>query len=268
VYCDYPGVFAADPGNAGYRAAWLAAVRARVLADGFDGVMLDDVNTFPGHCLGDRGIPIAEYATDEAYGDAVVGFLAAVGPELRDAGLAVAPNIAMNPWDEVQVAQTLAMLPHVTHQVREYWMRWNDSTNFGGDEWATTLETMRAAEAAGVGYLAIPYGPGDEGPTEGQRYGRASWLLARDGRADSAWGYWGDGEDPFGPDWGPDVGLPIGEAEAVDGAWRRPFAAGIVVVNPGEAAVTVPLGAAYVDADGGEVDTVTLAARTGRVLSR
>ncbi len=49
TYCDYEGVYAADPGNPGYQAAWLAAVSSRLQRDGFDGVRMDDVNTFPGH---------------------------------------------------------------------------------------------------------------------------------------------------------------------------------------------------------------------------
>lgn len=268
TYCDYAGVWAADPGSPGYQAAWLAAVRERVLADGFDGVMMDDTNTFPGHCLGSLGTPIAEYPTDAAYGDAVVGFMAAVGPGLREAGLAVAPNIAMNPWDDTMLAQSRAMLPFLTHWMREYWMRWDDSANFGGGEWADTLATMTIAEEAGVDYLALTYGPGEEGSVEGQRYGRASWLLAWNGTRDSAWGYWGDGEDPWGPDWAPDVGVPTGPAEARAGVWLRGYSGGLVMVNPTEEAVEVALDAAYTDPDLGAVERVTLPARSGRVLVR
>jgi hypothetical protein len=264
-YCDYAGVWAANVGDAGYQAGWLAAVRDRVVADGFDGVMMDDTNTFPGHCLGANGTPIAEYPTDEAYGDAVVAFVAAVGPGLRADGLAVVPNIAMNPWDDVMLAQAVAMLPNITHWAREYWMRWNDSENFGGDEWLTTLETMQLAQEAGVGYTALTYGPGVDGPVEGQRYGRASWLLAWDGRSDSAWGYWGDGEDPWSADWGPDIGLPTEAAIREGDIWLRRYTGGIVVVNAGETdGVVVPLGGVYLGPE--EVDAVTLDHRRGRVL--
>jgi len=268
-YCDYEGVWAADIGNVDYQARWLENVRDRVAADGFDGVMMDDANTFPGHCLGERGgTPIAEYPTDEAYGDALVAFMAAVGPELMADGLAVAPNLAMNPWDATMLAQCEAMLPYLTHWVREYWMRWDESANFTGDNWESTLATMQIAQAAGVGYLGLTQGPGEEGTVEGQRYGRASWLLAWDGSSDSAWGYWGDGEDPWGPDWGPDLGLPSEEPRPVGPAWLRTYTGGIVVVNPSEAdVVTVPLGATYVDPDLGPVDEVTLVPGQGRVLS-
>jgi hypothetical protein len=180
-YCDYPDVAAANVGDPDYQAAWLDAVRARLARDGFDGAMMDDVNTFPGHCLGARGVPIAEYPSDEAYGDAVVAFMAAVGPELKADGFAVAPNVAMNPWDDVMRAQALAMVPHVTHFVREYWMRWDDSENFSGDEWATTLSLMQevpgskaASSASGTGGQA-GCSRGTAWPTRGGATGTTRW---------------------------------------------------------------------------------------------
>lgn len=268
-YCDYDGVWAADMGNPGYQARWLDNVRSRVARDGFDGVMLDDTNTFPGHCLGSLGTAVIEYSTDEAYGDSVVAFLSAVGPGLMEDGLKVAPNIAMNPWDDVMLNQAVAMLPNITHWAREYWMRWDDSENFVGDEWLTTLQTMQIAQEAGVGYFAMTKGPGVEGSVEGERYGRASWLLAWDGVSDSAWGYWGDGEDPFSEQWGPDIGLPD-EAAAVDGdVWIRRYDGGIVAVNAGEVdAAVVPLGDVYVDPELGDVESITLGSGRGRVLWR
>jgi len=237
IYADHPEVWAADVGNPDYQAAWSAAVIDRVVADGFDGVMLDDVNTFPGHSLGEQGTPIAEYPSDEAYGEATVAFMAAVGPALQEHGLAVAPNIALNPWDSGQLSQATAMLPYITHWVREYWMRWDDSANFLGDEWEATLQTMVLAQEVDVAYLAVTYGPGVEGATAGQRYGRASWLLAWDGESDSAWGYWEAGRDPWSDEWALDLGRPLAPAHRQHGAWVREYSAGWVAVNPGTTAV-------------------------------
>lgn len=270
IYCDYDGVYAANMGDPGYQARWLENVRSRVAADGFDGVMMDDTNIFPGHCLGSKGTAIAEYPTDEAYGDAVVQFMAAVGPSLIADGLLVAPNIAMNPWDETMLAQTEAMLPYITHWVREYWMRWEDGEHFRNSTWASTLDTMRIAQEAGVAYLAITKGPGDEGAEAGQFYGRASWLLVWDGASDSAWGYFGsEGGDPWSPTWGPDIGLPLEEAVETDGVWLRRYGGGIVLVNPtDDDGVVVSLGETYVDPDLGDVDEVTLDRGMARVLAR
>jgi hypothetical protein len=265
VYCDYPEVWAANIGEAGYQQRWLDNVRERLVRDGFDGVMMDDVNTFPGHCLGSQGTPIAEYDSDEAYGDAVVAFMEAVGPELIDAGLLVAPNIAMNPWDEVMRGQALAIAPNTTQVAREYWMRWDDSANFTGDNWASTLSFYEEVEALGSGFLALTYGPGQEGELEGQRYGRASFLLAWDGVADSAWGYLDEQVDPWTEEWAIDPGLPL-ESRREDGVgWRRAYTGGTVLVNADEtAAWTFTLDQPHLDGDGNEVSELTL--QPGRAL--
>ena len=269
TYCDYPEVSAADIGHPDYQQAWLEAVSERLLRDGFDGVMMDDVNTFPGHCLGSRGTAIAEYASDADYGEAVVGFMLAVGPALKADGLSVAPNIAMNPWDPNMRDQAHRMLPGVTHWLREYWMRWDDSANFTGDMWASTLETMVAAQSAGVGYLALTLGPGAEGAEAGQRYGRAAWLLAWDGESDSHWGYLDASRagDPYGPGWAADLGRPIEPASDTAGGWRRAYERGVVVVHPGdEAPITVELEGSYRDSSGAWVTAVTLDSGDAAIL--
>ncbi len=267
-YCDYPGVWAANIGDPGYQAAWLAAVQERVTRDGFDGVMLDDVNTFPGHCLGERGTAIAEYPTDAAYGEAVVAFMRAVGPGLQEAGLAVAPNIALNPWTEVQRDQALAMLPAITHWGREYWMRWDDSANFRGDEWSTTLALMVAAQEAGVGFFALTRGPGAEGAAAGKAYGRASFLLAWDGVSDSAWGYdEGGSHDSWDDDQAPVLGLPTGPATAAGQGWQRAYEGGMVLINPApEGDQDFALDRAVVAADGTAQTRLRLAAGSAALL--
>jgi hypothetical protein len=265
IYCDYPEVWAADIGVPGYQQRWLDNVRDRILRDGFDGVMMDDVNTFPGHCLGSQGTPIAEYPTDEAYGDAVVAFMQAVGPELSAAGLLVAPNIAMNPWEDVMKAQALAIAPQGTHVTREYWMRWDDSANFTGPNWESTLGFYEEVEALGVGFLALTYGPGHEGALEGQRYGRASFLLAWDGTADSAWGYQDGQVDPWTDEWAIDPGLPLEPRRAEGVGWRRAYTGGTVLVNADQdEPQTFSLDRPHLDSDGQEVSELTL--QPGRAM--
>ena len=268
-YCDYAGVAAANIGDVGYQQRWLSNVQERLLAHGFDGVMMDDVNTFPGHCLGSRGTPITEYPTDAAYGDAVVDFLAAVGPSLQAAGLAVAPNVAMNPWDDTMRGQTRAMLPSISHLVREYWMRWDDSPNFTGDEWLQTLTLMEEAEASGIGFLGLTYGPGDEGVALGQRFGRASFLLAWDGEQDSAWGYKDENVDPWSEEWARELGRPAGARTAEGVGWWRAYDNGRVLVNADEDASQVfALGEPLRDHSGAAVESVTLGPGEAALLLR
>jgi hypothetical protein len=268
IYCDYPEVWAANIGHPGYQQLWLDNVRDRLLRDGFDGVMMDDVNTFPGHCLGERGgTPIAEYPTDEAYGDAVVDFMEAVSPSLIAAGLLVSPNIAMNPWEDTMRAQALAIAAQTTHVTREYWMRWNDSENFTGANWESTLTFYEAVEGLGVAFHALTYGPGHEGVLEGQRFGRASFLLAWNGEADSAWGYLDDQVDPWTNEWAIDPGLPLEDRQADGVGWRRAFTGGTVLVNPHPTdSQTFLLDRLHRDGNGAEVSEVTLASGHAMVL--
>jgi hypothetical protein len=267
IYCDYPEVWAADIGDPGYQQRWLDNVRERIIRDGFDGVMMDDVNTFPGHCLGSLGTPIAEYETDEAYGDAVVEFMEAVGPGLMDAGLLVAPNIAMNPWEDVMRSQALAIAVHTTQVTREYWMRWDDSENFTGPNWESTLTFCEDVEALGVGFLGLTYGPGQEGALQGQRYGRASFLLAWDGVADSAWGYLDEQVDPWTDEWAIDPGVPVEHRRADGVGWRRAYTGGTVLVNAdASASQTFTLDRPHIDGDGNRVSELTLQPGQAMVL--
>lgn len=62
------------------------------------------------------------------------------------------------------------------------------------------------------------------------------------------------------------IGDPIGPYAKVDGVYQRGFTNGKVLVNPGTAAVTVPLGGSYVTLDGSVVTSLTLQPHTGDVL--
>jgi len=258
-YCDYAEVAASDIGDPDYQTLWLDNVRERLHRDGWDGVFMDDVNVFPGHCLGSRGTAIAEYPSDEDYGAALVEFMEAVGPELIDDGFLVAPNIAMNPWEDWMLTTALDVAGQSSHVFREYWMRWDDSEVFTGDMWLSTLEFYEATEALGVGFMALTYGPGDEGEAWGQRYGRASFLLSWDGEQDSAWGYLDEEVDPWSEEWEGELGLPTEPRTAVGVGWQRAYSGGMVLLNPDDAdRQAFTLDAPYIDHDGAEVDRITL----------
>lgn len=115
---------------------------------------------------------------------------------------------------------------------------------------------------------AVVYGTPQE--TAVQRYARATFLLGWDGKAASTLTYDPDGPpDSFLPDWTRDIGKPSGARAAVGVGWRRPFAAGMVIVNP-SASSSQPfsLGAVYRDHDGVCRSTMTLAPATATVLTK
>lgn len=269
-FCDYSQLHAANVGDSAYQERWLGNVRSRVVVDGFDGVYLDDVNTFPGHCLGSAGTPIKEYPTDNAYGDAMVSFMHRVGPALKAAGLLVVPNVAVNPWNADQRDRALAILPDVTHFFWEFWMRWLDSGNFTNPNWVPTMQLMSAVESAGVPFLTITYGPGAEGAVAGQRYGCASWLLAWNGVLASAWGYFDAAvADPWAESWCGDIGAPVGKMLAEGSGYKRYFTGGVVLVNPeSSGSQSFTLNATFYDSAGIGVTGITLAPGDAAILTR
>jgi hypothetical protein len=66
----------------------------------------------------------------------------------------------------------------------------------------------------------------------------------------------------------PAIGAPTGARTQQGSAWVRPFASGMVAVNPGTASETVSLGGTYVTPAGRSVTSVTLGAHEGVILTR
>ncbi len=111
------------------------------------------------------------------------------------------------------------------------------------------------------------------------RFGLCTTLLSdayywySDPGADNLW--WYDEYDNAGAGKGY-LGQPTGAAYSVgSGSWRRNYQGGIVLVNPGDASVTIPLGGTYkkiagtqdrVVNDGSSVTAVTIPAKDGIVL--
>ena len=64
------------------------------------------------------------------------------------------------------------------------------------------------------------------------------------------------------------VGDPVGPYAKVGGVYRRDFTAGMALVNPTTATVTVNLGGTYRDLNGVQQSSITLAANQGEVLTK
>jgi hypothetical protein len=102
------------------------------------------------------------------------------------------------------------------------------------------------------------------------RYALASFLLGTDG---TQYFYFQPGPDqavlaPDSPDDHVQVGTPTAAMLKQGGAYVRTFSAGMAVVNPTTAAVTVKLGGTYHDLDGQTVKQVTMPAHTGMVFTK
>lgn len=271
---DYEDLYAMNIANPAYQQAWLADVIARLRDAGndgsgqhYDGVWLDDTNTYPGHNLDGR---IAEL-TDAQYGQAMVGFIDAVSPQLRAAGFETIANVGMNPWETQQRADTLQMAHDVAAINREGLVRWGEgmtwTTDGAAPHWKYEVELAEDIQAAGASFHAITYGQGSD--VETQRYARATFLLAWNGDDGSAFNYRTlDSGPTYLPDWTADVGVPTSARYGVGRGWRRDFAGGTVVINPAASgSQSFNLGGSFRRPDGSCTSSVTLAATRALVLA-
>jgi hypothetical protein len=272
--CDFPGYFWMDVGNAAYRSS--VATQAGQLAKslGFDGVMLDDVNTDPGHCENNGGLvgDTPSY-TDQAWGAATVGLMSVVGPALKKAGLVVEANIGADAWTSYQEADLLDIAPYTTRISEEHWMRWNCSTCtvFTGSEWLDDLQELEAVQRLGVGYAANTYSDGTAINNATILYTRASLMLGWSSASNDVYDYHVlcTCSNNYSSYESITAGTPTDSRYQVGVAWRRDFTNGTVLVNPSpSSSQSVTLGACYVTPAGSQVHQVTLSPGAGTILRK
>jgi hypothetical protein len=237
----YGWLWMADVGAAGYQRQWTANVIRLLRAGPWDGVMMDDTNTTARYHVDPSRI--AKYPTDAAYQAAVRSMLAYAGPAIQAAGKLAIPN--MGSWSEYPEV-VKEWLQYVSGGMDEMFLKWSTTPGVGyrgAGEWETQVGEIATAEAMGKRFLAITQAePGD---TQAVRYGWASTLLAANGHTAFL-----AGDGYTGETWSSEYEVPLGEptstATAIgDGAWRRSFANGLVVVNPTSSTLGVSLGGSY-----------------------
>jgi hypothetical protein len=268
VFDDYAYLAAANIGDSGWQLQARSHV-AGIKADGYDGIMLDDVNTHPGHGFdaANAGHSV-EYPTDTAYGDAVSVAMATVGRYIRDQGLLAIANVGLDPWTSEQYATFTRTLPSVSGVLREFWMAWGASgMPFTGGTWSATLRTQVDTEAAGRVFLANSYPLVPRDDTRSIRYGQASFWIGWGGGTASGFGYHSGLPASAAGQYGRNLGVPVEARRAVGVGWMRHYSGGVAVVNPDpSASQTFQLGGTYVDEDGLRRSSVTLSPATGMSL--
>jgi hypothetical protein len=268
VFDDYAYLAAANIGDSGWQLQARSHI-AGIKADGYDGIMLDDVNTHPGHGFdaanADHSV---EYPTDTAYGDAVSVAMATVGRYIRDQGLLAIANVGLDPWTPEQYATFTRTLPSVSGVLREFWMAWGASgMPFTGGTWSATLRTQVDTEAAGRVFLANSYPLVPRDDTRSIRYGQASFWIGWGGGTASGFGYHSGLPASAAGQYGRNLGVPVEARRAVGVGWMRHYSGGVAVVNPDpSASQTFQLGGTYVDEDGLRRSSVTLSPATGMSL--
>jgi hypothetical protein len=260
-FSDYGDMWMMDFGNPQYQQAWLQNVLADVQANGWDGVMIDDVNASQTYHLGGR--TIAKYPTAAQQQEAMRSFLAAVGPGLTSRGALALPNIFVE-WPSGPTIWS-QWIGYTSGAVQEYWTKWGTGTTqqFTGSDWTYRQDFLRLTQQAGKIYLGVTYAPSTD--LRSMEYARGSFLLDWDGGA-SALVFDPGATDPWNESWTRDLGLPSGARFAVGAAWRRNYSGGTVVVNPSTSTTTVQLGGSFVDTSGKTVTAVSLGPATAAVL--
>jgi hypothetical protein len=267
TFSDYSYLAAANIGDPGWQAQARAHV-GRIKADGYDGILLDDVNLYPGHGLSaTEANHSVEYRTDTAYGDASRSVMAVLGPYIKTHGLLAFANVGMDPWIKDQYSRFRSMLANLDGVCREFWMAWGGGGGvpFTGPAWSSTLRVQVDTEAAGRAFLANSYPLAPQDDIRSVRYGQASFWIGWDGEAASGFGYV-SGLRAY-KQYGRVLGVPTGPKQAVGVGWMRRYTAGIAVVNPHpSASQTFSLGRTYKDEDGASRSTVSLGPASGMIL--
>jgi putative glycosyl hydrolase-like family 15 (GHL15) protein len=263
-WSDWPGLHPMDIADPGYQEAWAGSVLDELRAHDWDGVMMDDTLTRLSHSVVDDATS-PQVPDDAAMYAATTSFLSRVGPQITGAGYLAVPNVTV---DEDNWRSTLEeWSPYVSGWEFEYLVKYGLGSDplFGDEDWQWRFDLLSWAADWEVPVLAVTYGTVQD--RAAQRYHRATWLLAWNGRTgasmyvpeESGVSFW---LSPAVTD----IGLPSGPLVTVGPDVRlRPYSGGIAVVNSGDEARAVHLGGTYLSR-GQAVDWLELAPRSGAVL--
>ena len=265
IFKDYPTSRVMDVGNTAYQDDGAARVSSAAIADGFDGVFLDDANASLRWVISGGEAACVMYPTTASWQAAVESFLTNVAPQLHQAGLLVVANIG---------GSTLT---------RGLWKAWNGPIDGAMEESFTNGGAGRDSLANGqwpakLGHSLWSEGNGkialDHAVTKtrgGARYGLATMLLVAGGENlySASTGYVHEVRWPEYTTTNA-LGRPLGRYRVLrNGVYRRDFTHGVVLVNPhAKGARVVRLGATYRGSGLGSTRVVTLKPTTGVVLVR
>lgn len=263
--------YAADTGNAEFRQDFVNRVGA-LLAKGYPGVMIDDVNLL--------------WRISNGNGDTVPPIDPRTGQEMT---LGAWQKYTVELLEMVRKAHPKAKIMHnaiwyadapgySNSMVRRQtaaadWIMLErgatDGGLKGGDgkfSLGTFMRFSDFAHSVGTNLLFLDE-TADSIPE--QTYNLAVYLLVNNGSdlvSTEEYGRIAPGSTWVG--FTADLGDAVGPRYRWNGLWRRDFSRGVVLVNdPGAGNVTVSLGGSYRDLDGNAVGDLTLGSRTAAVLS-
>jgi hypothetical protein len=259
--------YAADIGNPEWR-AWFINLARSMMAKGYTGIHLDDVNLEMrvGNGSGQSVRPIdprtGQPMTDADWRRYMAEFTEQVRATFPDREISHNP-IWWTPHSDPSVQREIDSANYV-----ELERGFNDQGIVGGTGtfgYQTYLAHVDWLHGRGKGVMFEPYGL----DATSRIFEIASYLLVSNGRDSLMSDYQADPGN-WWPGWETNLGDAAGARYSWNGLIRRDFSAGMALVNePGATTKTValPAGATWTDlASGDTVSSVTLGARRGAVL--
>jgi hypothetical protein len=217
-----------DPGNAEYRAFWLQRARALQEKYQWDGFFIDNLEASLGK-LSAKGVVIPKYPDDASYQAATEGFLR----YLRDSyfeprQLPVLANI-------ISVRDRQVWLRYLQYldgaMVESFAVDWSQDY-LSDSNWEDQIAAIEAALSQGKNLILVAQAaPSDP---DRQQFALASYLLVAN---ENAFFRYEDAESyrevSLYENYFLDLGEPLGPRYRDGSSWRRDFANGYVLVDPG-----------------------------------
>lgn len=284
----YPNNRFAKFGLNAYLDAWALAVGNGAIAQGYDGVFIDNVLGDYHTAISESGYTPALYTSTAAWRADMAYGMHRVSVALRARGLLVASNtnnfVAGDPNSNVSTNDKsffAQIAPDNDYLNREYYLQEyfdggqlisSDTSEGYMGQWISWLELIDTCNAAGTHFIACSDAGLASSPSR-MRFLRGSFLMKWDG----VHGYtnynsnYVSHSDPWDDNWTfDDIGLPSADMVAVGQGYSRAFSAGLVLMNArrtGNQSFTLPAGATYVDSTGTtRSGTVTVPPLDGMIL--
>lgn len=262
TFWGYDYLWAADIGVRSYQDRWAATVLAKLEADIWDGVFIDDTNPTVRYQYNPGSLP--KYPDDAAYSAATGAALKVIGPALKAQGKLVIPNIGA--WRDYRTTVS-TWLPYVSGGMEEQFTKWGNDPATGyltGDDWDRQLALLKETQAAGQYALLVSHSTSKD--ANAARYGWGTTLLAGTGKASYSLAENYTDQSWF-PEYDYDLGKAVGaETKLSSGVHKRVFERGIVLVNPTVGSVPVSFGGRYRGSGLTTRSSTTMAPHTGLIL--
>lgn len=271
--------YAGDVGSEAFKSNWINyAVDKLNNFPGYAGINVDDVNLDDlsktgisrvscgdADPSGNNNLPIDPRTGTEMTGAAWNGYMASFMEEIRSAisGKLISHNTI---WYITSFTNNDLLRQIGAADIIQMEQGFNDGglkDGTGKYSWRRKMDFVDLVHANG----AIVHDR-DEGVSSDaeQEHGVANYFLLNNGEDYYDPVYKSSPDDPWDI-YGVDLGAATGDRYLWNGVWRRNFDDGIVLVNPPEeSSKTLTLGETYDDLYGAEFNSVTLGAKTGKVL--